>query len=69
MLAARTQKTTTVVVTSTTKTTARRGATVVRKNSKGGEEGAPVFGNDAYGTDRTTDRRMNGWMDGCDSDG
>ena len=70
MLAARTQKTTTVVVTSTTKTTARRGATVVRKNSKGGEEGAPAFGNDAYGTDRTTrDGSMDGWMDGCDSDG
>lgn len=31
-------------------TTARRGATIVRKNSKGGEEGAPSFGNDAYGT-------------------
>ena len=47
---ARVHKTTaTVSVTTTTKTTARRGATVVRKNSKGGEEGAPSFGNDAYG--------------------
>ena len=48
---AQVNKTTTVSAVSTkTTTTARRGATIVRKNSKGGEEGAPSFGNDAYGT-------------------
>ena len=49
---AQVNKTTTVSAVSTvtkTTTTARRGATIVRKNSKGGEEGAPSFGNDAYG--------------------
>jgi hypothetical protein len=50
---AQVNKTTTVsaVSTVTKTTTARRGATIVRKNSKGGEEGAPSFGNDAYGTE------------------
>lgn len=57
IMLAQVNKTTTVSAVSTvtkTTTTARRGATIVRKNSKGGEEGAPSFGNDAYGTEDST---------------
>mmetsp|Transcript_7026 Transcript_7026/g.15675 ORF Transcript_7026/g.15675 Transcript_7026/m.15675 type:complete len:170 (-) Transcript_7026:252-761(-) len=51
MLASRTiarqAKTTTATVAS--KKTASRGQTIVRKNSKGGEEGARAYNNDAFG--------------------
>jgi len=49
---ARPAKTTTATVAS--KKTASRGQTIVRKNSKGGEEGARAYNNDAFGACATS---------------